>query len=405
MSTDHKETPTLDPESDACIRADIESIARISAVPTILRVISEMTGLRLALVARVTANTWTACAVHDELNFGLGVGGQLDVATTICSEVRDALVPIVIEHASVEPEYCTHPTPKLYGFESYFSQPLFRSSGQYFGTLCALDPKPATLRDTKTRETFRLFSELISLQLAAEENAARDREALADAQETARLREQFVAVLGHDLRNPLNAMVAGSAFLLDRPLGNSERTIVERLSSSARRMTRLVADLMDLARGRPGIAASLNAEVVDVDAIVDDVVGEIASLHEDRTIHVVTHEAGRARVDASRFGQMVSNLVANAVEHGGSDNAVSVSATRSEDDEIVITVENRGKQIEAGQLSRIFEAYERGGARQSSGLGLGLHIAREIARAHGGDITATSGPDGVTRFVIRVSGS
>ena len=152
-----------DPESDAGIRADIAAIARISAVPGILSVISEVTGLRLALVARVTTDTWTACAVLDRMNFGLEVGGRLDVTTTLCSEVRDTRRAVIIEHASDEPAFCNHPTPKMYGFQSYIALPLLRATGEYFGTVCALDAKPARLRDEKTVTMFRLFSELISL--------------------------------------------------------------------------------------------------------------------------------------------------------------------------------------------------------------------------------------------------
>src|SRR4051812_44069508 len=120
---------------------DIAAVARVSAVPTILRVIAETTGMGYTLVARVTPAQWIACAVHDEISFGLKVGDELDVATTLCSEVRDSLKPIIVEHASREPSYCEHPTPKMYGFESYIAVPVFRRSGDYFGNVCALDRK------------------------------------------------------------------------------------------------------------------------------------------------------------------------------------------------------------------------------------------------------------------------
>src|SRR4051812_8107506 len=126
---------------------DIAAIARIRAVPTVLQVVVESTGLRFAAIARVTKTSWTACAVHDSIAFGLKVGDCLDVATTLCQEVRVCLAPIVIEHASKEPEYCGHPTPRLYGFESYIAVPILRRTGEYFGNLCALDPEPAKLRD------------------------------------------------------------------------------------------------------------------------------------------------------------------------------------------------------------------------------------------------------------------
>src|SRR4051794_36310725 len=93
---------------------DVEAVSRLPAVPTILRVVTETTGLRFSLVARVTQDQWIACAVHDEIAFGLKSGDTLDVATTLCSEVRDSRSPIIVEHASEDPLFCTHRTPKMY---------------------------------------------------------------------------------------------------------------------------------------------------------------------------------------------------------------------------------------------------------------------------------------------------
>ena len=113
--------------------ADIATIGRISAVPAMLKVISDMTGLRFAAVARVTDDTWTACAVLDQLDFGLGVGGELDLTTTICHEIRGSHVSVVIDKASEDPLYHDHHTPRLYQFESYISVPVFRTDGRFFG--------------------------------------------------------------------------------------------------------------------------------------------------------------------------------------------------------------------------------------------------------------------------------
>lgn len=168
--------------------ADIDAVARISAVPTILKVISEITGFRLALVARVTPSTWAACAVLDLMEFGLEVGGRLDVATTLCSQVRDTHETIIIEHASTDPTYCNHPTPKMYGFESYVATPIFRPNGEYFGNVCALDSNPLTITPHMVG-MMKLFAELISLQLSSEEDAERQRVELIAERETARLRD------------------------------------------------------------------------------------------------------------------------------------------------------------------------------------------------------------------------
>ncbi|HEX8431160.1 MAG TPA: ATP-binding protein [Longimicrobium sp.] len=384
----------------APIEADIAAIQRIGAVPTILRVISEITGLRLALVARVTPESWTACAVLDRMDFGLSVGAELAVATTLCSEVRDTLEPIIIEHASQDLHFRAHPTPKLYGFESYISLPIFRADGEYFGTVCALDAAPsAALRDEKTVATIALFAELISTQLVAEEASALDREALARERETAALREQFIAVLGHDLRNPLSSIVTGSEFLLELDPGPTERTILERIASSGERMARLIDDVMDFARGRMGGGMPLDREEVDIAALVAEVAGEIASAHPERTVRLSLSAAGAASVDRSRAAQMVSNLVANAVQYSPSGAPVEVAVNGGDD--VVIAVTNQGEPIPRELISRLFDPYVRG-ERRGAGLGLGLFIASEIARAHGGAINAESTERGETTFTVRL---
>lgn len=384
------------------LEADLAAIARIGAVPTILKVVSEVTGLRLALIARVTQQSWVACAVLDRMNFGLEVGDHLEVATTLCSEVRDSHEPIVIEHASAEPDFCSHPTPKMYGFESYIAVPIFRPGGEYFGNVCALDSAPALLRDEKTVAMMRLFADLVSMQLAAEEESVRDRAALSRERETAELREQFIAVLGHDLRNPLSAILAGSSFLLRTATDATQRTMLERVHGSGRRMTRLIDDIMDFARGRLGGGMPLTRERTDVAALVTDVTAEIASAHADRVLRVDAADAGTVRLDPSRAAQMLSNLVANAVTHGAPTEPVDVRARRA-GDRLLLAVTSRGAPIPADMMPRLFQPYFRAGEhRPKSGLGLGLYIAAEIARAHGGSIAAESTPAGETTFTVEL---
>lgn len=381
------------------IEADIAAVARISAVPLILRVLSETTGLRLSLVARVTEGSWTACAVLDRMDFGLSVGDNLDVATTLCSEVRDTLEPVIVEHASAEPAYCTHPTPRMYGFESYISVPLFRPNGEYFGTVCALDAKPAVLREPKTVAMFNLFAEMISQQLTAEDERERDRAALADERRTAELREQFIAVLGHDLRNPLTSVVTGADFLLELEPTPTQRTILDRIHRSGLRMTRLIDDVLDFARGRLGGGMPIHPIEVDhVDLVVRHVVAEIASAHAGREIRVAVDVPAVAWFDRTRIAQMLSNLVANAVEHspGGAPVDVAVDAT---DELLRFAVTSRGDVIAPEVMPRLFQPYVRGsGANPRTGLGLGLYIASEIARAHGGAIHVSSSAEAGTTF-------
>jgi signal transduction histidine kinase len=381
---------------------DIAAIARISAVPTILRVIAETTGMGYTLVARVTPGEWIACAVHDQIAFGLKVGDELDVATTFCSEVRDSLQPFIIEHASREPTYFGHPTPKMYGFESYIAVPVYRKTGEYFGNVCALDRKPCQLREPKTVAMMKLFAELISLQLEAEETHAQAAADLLEQRTTGELREQFIAVLGHDLRNPLGSIVIGSEVLLEQGIPEAARSTVGRIRKSAQRIELLVDDLLDLTRGRLGGGISIEpAEIPDLEQSLRHVVDEIASQHPGRPIRFHVEGAGTLIADRRRIEQVLSNLLGNAMHHGKSNEPVEVSL-RHLPDGVTLSVKNSGAPIPAAVQSRLFQPFYRvaGGTRQ--GLGLGLYIVAEIAKAHRGSASVSSVEGAGTTFSVRL---
>ena len=147
----------------------VEEVQAIRAVPDILHTLAELTGLGFICVAHVTDTAWTACAVLDRLDFGLKPGDPLDVTTTLCEDVRSTGHAIVIDCVDESEQYKDHHTPRMYGFQSYFSMPLFRPCGTYFGTLCGLDRAPASLSNKTTVTTMRLFAELISKQLKAQD--------------------------------------------------------------------------------------------------------------------------------------------------------------------------------------------------------------------------------------------
>jgi signal transduction histidine kinase len=382
---------------------DVAAIGRIQSVPTILQVVSESTGLGFAVVARVTKESWTACAVLDRVSFGLAVGDQLDITTTLCSEVRDTLEPVVIDHASQDPRYCEHRVPKMYRFESYIAVPIFRRDGAYFGTLCALDPRPARLREHKTVSMMRLFAQLISLQLHAEEEHAHDRAALAEEKSKAELREQFMAVLSHDLRNPLSSISMGAHVLLGQSLSETARTTVQRIRRSAVRIELLVNDLLDLARGRSGKGLPLAlAEVGDLEARLRHVASEVASAHPEQPITFVADGCGRLVCDPRRMEQVLSNLLANAVEHSSGAQPVEVRL-HGTPSAVVLAVQNQGEPIAPAVLPRLFQPFYRGAqGHQPSGLGLGLYIVSEIARSHGGTVEAASTRERGTVFTFTV---
>ncbi|WP_025859126.1 GAF domain-containing sensor histidine kinase [Pseudomonas sp. CHM02] len=380
--------------------ADIATLGRISAVPAMLKVISDMTGLRFAAVARVTDDTWTACAVLDQLDFGLGVGGELDLTTTICHEVRGSHVSVVIDKASEDPLYHDHHTPRLYQFESYISVPVFRTNGEFFGTICALDPNPADLRSSSIQTTMESFARVLSLQIEDEEAAHCTQAQLQEERGTAELREQFIAVLGHDLRNPLFAINFGAERLLRKFPHPATDTLVRHILASGRRAAQLVEDLLDFARGRMGSGIPLNISACKgLQQALQHVVSEVQSVHPQRVIRADIGDLQGVSGDRDRLAQLLSNLVANAIHHGRHDGPVEVTA-KIEQDRFNLTVKNPG-QIDAQALPRLFEPYSRPAKdTPQAGLGLGLYIVKQIADAHGGELSVSTTAEHGTVFTF-----
>jgi signal transduction histidine kinase len=381
---------------------DLAAISKIDAIPLILEVACHSTGLRFAAVARVTEDRWIACAVHDEIAFGLQTGGELRVETTICQEVRDSGELVVIDHVAEDGLFCSHPTPKMYGFESYISVPIYRPDGRFFGTLCALDPRPATLKAPQTISMFKLFATLIGFHLDAQERLKAGELALEDERQNAILREQFIAVLGHDLRNPLNSIDLGAKLLLTTPLDARATKVVEVIRNSIARMSGLIDNVLDFARSRLGGGLSLK-RVVDLDlaTMLEQVIAEVRIAWPDRTIHSEIILKRSVTCDSARIAQLFSNLLVNALTHGDPSGPVGVCA-HSDGDGFELAVTNRGEPIPIDAIERLFQPFSRDSGRpDQQGLGLGLFIAAEIARAHDGSVTVASS-SAETRFTFHM---
>jgi hypothetical protein len=387
--TDASNDPTADDHG-----ADVALVQRLAAVPRILSVCLRASGMGVVAVARVTAGRWVACAVLDRMGFGLPVGGELPVDTTLCGQVRDERRPIVIEHASREAEWCEHPTPRTYGYESHVSVPILLPDGAFWGTLVAIDPKPLPVRAPDTVATFTLFAELLALQIDAERRLEASRAALEEARNEAAMRERFIAVLGHDLRNPLASIDAGTRLLGREPLSEGGSRLLGLMRDSVARMAGLVDDVLDFARGRLGGGIPTRpVEGANLASVLHQILSELRSIHPNRAIEARIGHLSPVACDPRRIGQMLSNLVANALIHGAPDQPIRVEALSGAED-LAISVANGGAPIPAALIEDLFEPFARGpGADGHDGLGLGLFIAAEIARAHGGHLTATTGPD------------
>jgi signal transduction histidine kinase len=219
-----------------------------------------------------------------------------------------------------------------------------------------------------------------------------------------RLHELFVAILGHDLRNPLGALLAGTELLADQLTEDSHQRTLSRMSSAGRRMTAMIEQLLDLTRARlgDGVGFVRSRKPLDVRELIQRTLDELRASHGGRDIALDAAGDCASSGDPERLLQLFSNVIANALAHGEPGSAIAVRvAGRSRD--IVVEVSNRGA-IPSERLATLFEPFRREPrpVTRSSGLGLGLFISRQIALAHGGDIEVASSAAAGTTVTIRL---
>jgi signal transduction histidine kinase len=381
--------------------ADIAAVQGISAVPRILEVICRSTGMGFAAVARVTEQRWICCAVRDEIAFGLVPGGELVLETTLCHEIRQSHEAVVIDNVAEDAAYCGHHTPAQYGFQSYISMPIVLSDGTFFGTLCAIDPRPARLDTPQTVGMFKLFAELIATHLEAVDRVAASEATLLSERETSELREQFIAVLGHDLRNPLASIAAGAKILTKTESKDAAGEILGLMQKSVARMSALIDNVLDFARGRLGGGIPLRRSPQSLAPVLTQVIAELRASSSGKKIETEFDLTQPVDCDAGRIAQLFSNLLGNSITHGTAATPVRVRAT-TKHGAFELSVANFGETIPADAMERLFLPFHRMSAQDThQGLGLGLYIASEIARAHDGTIDVTSSPE-ETRFTFRM---
>ena len=225
----------------------------------------------------------------------------------------------------------------------------------------------------------------------------RDRQQLDHARE---FEQWILAIVGHDIRNPLGAIDSAARLIALRPGSDaSAGAIAERITRSARRITNIVGDLLDLSRERHGGGIPIARAPVDLAAICREVADEITTTATDRTVSIECDGDGSGTWDRNRLMQAVSNLVGNAVQHSPAGSPV-LMVVRDDADRVRLDVHNEGA-IPDHLLESIFEPFRSGGGApkgRTGGLGLGLFIARAIASAHGGNIDVESSPERGTTF-------
>lgn len=383
---------------------DVEAIHAIPAVPVILSMVKHITGMRFAAIARVTEHHWVACAVDDSINFGLKPGGELVLESTICHEIRQHHTPVVFGHASADPHFATHHTPNIYGLESYISIPIVLADGRFFGTLCAIDSVPADLSDPAIVKTLTLFAQLIAMSLDTQGHLESARAELTDAHEHGRLREQFMAVLGHDLRTPLSAIRMSADLLATKTEDKRSLGLVAAIRQSSIRMGVLIENVLDFARGRMGSGIPVKRHLTDDLAdVLKSTVDEIRASNPQASFIEAIDLSGSVYCDPLRISQLLSNLLGNAVTHGSPTTPIHLHIWQ-ECDQVIISVMNRGAPISPRLMPLLFEPFTRSEAGgRGEGLGLGLYIASQIATAHDGILTVSSSAELGTCFIARLS--
>ncbi|HYO71990.1 MAG TPA: ATP-binding protein [Archangium sp.] len=226
----------------------------------------------------------------------------------------------------------------------------------------------------------------------------------AELRHSGELREQLIGVLGHDLRNPLNA-ISASAFLLQRTEDLSEGSVraVGRIRQSAARMARMLNDILDFARSSVGGGLPVLRERANLHDIVRGALEELQVTHPDRRLELEVKGDGWGWWDADRLAQVVGNLLSNALHHGRPDTPVRMEV-REAGSEVLLSVHNEGEPIPAELQTTLFQPFRRGttGKAATRSVGLGLYIVRQVAHAHGGEVEVRSLAGEGTTFTVRL---
>jgi signal transduction histidine kinase/DNA-binding response OmpR family regulator len=219
---------------------------------------------------------------------------------------------------------------------------------------------------------------------------------------TTRFHEEMLGIVGHDLRNPLTAMGIGIDLLRGKIDAPDHARVLGRIENSARRMTKIVDQLLDVTRARLGTGISIVRSATQLHALIASVLDELRLAHRTTRFELVGDDVP-GMWDGDRLGQVISNLASNAAQYGRAGGPVTVELSRSEGVAIV-AIRNpiRDAPIPPDMLGTLFDPFQRGGNNEpAGGLGLGLYIVREIVHAHGGTIDVESGPEGtVFRLVL-----
>ncbi len=254
----------------------------------------------------------------------------------------------------------------------------------------------------RATERRRYERELVDAREISEAANRELKQGLNSERQTAELREQFIAVLGHDLRNPLSAIDAGARMLLRDEHDEKSVDVLNLMLATTKRMGVLIDNILDFARGRLGGGLGLERQnLASLAPVLEQVIAEMRFSFPDRLFDVNLDVDVPFEADHSRIAQLFSNLLGNAITHGDSEKPIRINAFMIEG-RLEIAVSNRGEPIPQAAREHLFQPFYRGKVKpHQQGLGLGLYIASQIAQAHGGYIEVESDAE-ATCFTFRM---
>lgn len=418
-------------ELDYDLQKDIDDIAQISIIPTILNVVCQTTGMGFAAVARVTEDRWITCSSRDDLGFGLKPGDELEIKSTICNEIRQTGNAVVIDHVKEDALFCNHHTPAKYGFESYISMPIKRKDGSFFGTLCAIDPLPRDVSSSTITSMFSLFADLISFHLNAlqtvqvsesrlvEEKAfntmlenkvkERTRELAENNVTLEKMNKEltsFTYISNHDLQEPLRKIQTIASVIEEKESHNLSvkgKDYFRRMQNAAGRMQTLINDF--LAYSKTSIDEK-NYENTSLNDILDEIIGDVKKSTETK-FTIKADNMCKADIIPFQFKQLIHNLISNSIKFSnpqipllitinskiGTGKEFSIPELKDTISYCHISFSDNGIGFEQEYSQKIFDIFQRlHDNAKYPGTGIGLSIVKKIVDNHNGIITASGKP-------------
>lgn len=390
-------------EKQDLLYKDMEAVRQISIVPMMLEVVCQLTGMGFAAVARVTNNRWLACKVRDEVGFGLTDGGELEIETTLCNEIRDSTKPIIIDNVAEDPEYRNHHIPRIYGLQSYISFPIILQNGAFFGTLCAISSKPAELKNTKVMGTFKMFSELLSFHLQTVDVLERSMNAQIELQDKNKLLasvnfnlDNFVYTASHDLKAPISN-IQGLLGLLARKAAKEDwdrdevNKIVEMMTVSLNRFSATIQELTTIVKADKHLCEEV-VEPIHVEKIIEDVKQDLKGLIEESSakIEVLYDNKLHINISKTNLKSVIYNLLSNALKYRSPERTPMVTIKLEKiGNKIHLSIIDNGLGVPADKQEKIFLLSNRL-HNHVEGSGIGLFIVKRIVDQFKGQIHVDS---------------